>query len=1236
MLPHPFRRAVAATATVAVACALAVTSASAATAAIVPAPISVPAESAPFTLTPIGSHETGVFDESAAEIVHAHGDRLFVVNAVAGSVTVLDYSDPTDLTPLYEIAAEGTANSLAVRDDGLGVIAFEDDDKTAPGRLVFFDADAAAPTILGSVTVGALPDMVTISDDGAYAVVANEGEPADDFSVDPEGSVGVVTLPATKSAPAQGAVRIADFSAFEGDALPAGVRVFGPDVAAPDQNGAPLASNRVSRNLEPEFVAIDGGTAYVALQEANAVAVVEIATAMVTSIRPLGVKDHGTAGNGLDASDRDGIDIRTFAGLKGVYMPDGLNAYTAGGQTFLVTANEGDAREWGDFLDEARVKDLGEDGLAAVCADSPLAAMGGDADLGRLNVVTDLGIADGADCYSELYSYGGRSFSIWTTAGERVFDSGDDFEQITAAALPEYFNSGHDEVEFDSRSDAKGPEPENLAIGSVGERTYAFVGLERIGGIMVYDITDPAAATFVTYANNRDFAFSGEEGLAGAGDLGAEGLEFIAAEDSPTGEPLLAVANEVSGTTTVFAIDDGITEIDILTINDFHGRIEAGNGTDGVVGAAVVAGAVAAHEAENPNTLFVSSGDNIGASTFTSFIQDDEPTVDALVAAGLDVSAVGNHEFDRGFDDLVDRVLPRFGGEADFGLGANVYFAGTDEPALPEYTVKTVDGVRVAFIGTVTEDTARMVDPAGIADIEFGDQREAADRVAAEITTGNLADVIVLLTHSGSAVSGDCGAVASDPSGFGELVRGASAEIDAIVSAHTHQTYACDVPVGGAAGDTRPVIQASEYGKAMGKLELAVDTETKELISIGGSTFPLQGAGYPADPEVAEIVAAAKAIADVEGAKPVGKISGDILRGGTPAGADRGVESTLGNTVADVYLWAASNDAYAGTPAQIGLMNPGGLRADLRFGTDGTVTYRAAAEVQPFANTLVTVTLTGAQLKQLLEEQWQPGKERPKLHLGVSDGFSYEYEDAAPAGEHVRSMSYQGKTIAPTDTFTVVTNSFLANGGDGFLTFAGGTDRTDTGQVDLAATVDYFEAFDVVDPAPLGRAVLATVDNPGQNPGTGTPPAPVNPGGTPPAAGQQTGGDWADVTLSNGGRAEQGGSLRVTVSDLDPGQQIAATLFSDPIVVTGIPAANAAGVTSFSIAIPADFDLGAHRLVITSAGLDPIQVGVTIVRSGALAVTGSELPWGIALAGGFLLVAGGLAFALRSRRPAAH
>lgn len=545
------------------------------------------------------------------------------------------------------------------------------------------------------------------------------------------------------------------------------------------------------------------------------------------------------------------------------------------------------------------------------------------------------------------------------------------------------------------------------------------------------------------------------------------------------------------------------TKIDILTINDFHGRLEAGD--QGVAGAAVVAGAVNAHREANPNTLFVSAGDNIGASTFTSLIQQDDPTIDTLLAARLDVSAVGNHEFDRGFADLRDRVIPRFGGNTDptavtqeqrelgaaYGLGANVYERATGEPALREYAIEDVDGVRVAFIGTVTEDTAVMVDPAGIADIEFGDQAEAADRVAGEIVDGDLADVIVLLTHSGAAESDDCAALLADQSGFGALAVGVSRDIDAIVSAHTHQTYACDVPVEGTDG-TRPVIQASEYGKALGQLELVYDTAAERLLSIEGSTFPLEGA-YPADAGIAEMVAGYVAEADVIGAEPIGEISGDILRGGTPPGNDRGVESSMGNWAADVYLWATSeNPAFAGTRAQIAIMNPGGLRADLLRGVDGVVTYKEAALVQPFANTLVTVTLTGAQIQTALEQQWKTTGDRPKLHLGISEGFSYEYVETSPRSGSIVSMSYLGEPISPEDTFTVVTNSFLSNGGDGFSVFAEGTDRTDTGQVDLDATLAYFRAFDVVDPAPLGRAVAYGDDGagtgPGEQPGSGAEP----------------------------------------------------------------------------------------------------------------------------------------------------
>ena len=1207
-MPSAFlRRKGAVVAVAAVTCALAVAPLPA-MAAVVADPITHSADDAALAVAPIGSFETGVFDASAAEIVAAHGGRLFVVNAQQGSVSVLDASDPTAMSELYTIASEGVANSVAVRADGLGVVAIEAPVKTDPGHLVFFDATADEPTVLGSVEVGALPDMVTVSADGAYAVVANEGEPADDFSVDPEGSIGVVALPSTIAAPTQADVRTADFHAFEGDALPEGVRVFGP---TPHGDDLP-----VSRNLEPEYVTVVGGTAYAAIQEANAIATIDLASATVTDLRSLGFKDHSLPENALDPSDKDDVfEQRTFAGLYGVYMPDGIASYDANGSTYLVTANEGDAREWGDYVEPSRVKDLAEDGYGPVCDDSPLA---GSLDaLARLNVTRELGFDEAAGCYDQLYALGARSFSIWSTDGTQVFDSGAEIEAITAAAIPDHANSNHTEANVEGRSDDKGPEPENLAIGQVGDRTYAFVGLERIGGVIVYDITDPAASSFVTYVNNRDFTVDAEADLSGVGDLGAEGVTFITAEASGTGEPMLAVANEVSGTTTLFSLTDlnalAETAVQVLTINDFHGRIEADGAS---AGAAVLAGAVESFAAENPNTLFVSAGDNIGASTFTSFIQQDTPTIDALVAAGLDVAAVGNHEFDQGFADLTERVLPRYG-DAAFGLGANVIDRASGDAALEAYAVQTVDGVRVAFIGTVTPDTANMVSPDGISTIEFEDQLTAANRVASEITAADAADVVVLLAHDGNATE-DCAALADAQTDFGALVRGASADIDAIVSGHTHQAYVCDVD--GPAG-ARPVIQAHQYGTMLGKLDLTVNTDTKELVSIEGSLVPLTSedgtALFPADPEVQAIVDDAAQVADEAGNKTVGRISADILRGGE-AGSDRGVESTLGNLVADQYLWATSNEAYAGTKAQIGLMNPGGLRADLLYGTDGSVTYRQVADVQPFANTLTTVTLTGAQLKAILEEQWQPeGSSRPKLHLGVSDGFEYTYLVEAARGEHVTSMRFEGAEVAPTDTFTVVTNSFLAAGGDNFTTFADGTDRTDTGQVDLQATVAYFAAHDLVDPAPLGRAI-------------------VDDGAPEPSV---------IVIAGDNGRVAQGGTLNVTVQGLNGGEQIAATLHSDPIVVTGIPAASPEGTTAFAIQIPKDFEVGAHTLVIESDGRAPIETAVEVTAAPTepkptptptppgpgLPITGAEAPYAIGLAAA-LLIAAGLTFVALRRR----
>ena len=532
---------------------------------------------APFDLSVAGTFETGIFDAGASEIVQAHGNRLFSVNADAGSVFAIDMTDPAAMSELYQVGAPGgVANSVAIRDDGLGVVALEDaDDKTAPGRLLFFDANADEPTVLGEVTVGSLPDMVTVSPDGAYAVVANEGEPADDFSSDPEGSVGVVALPDAVAAPSQNDVRTADFHAFEGVELDDSVRdAFGP-----------ILNDEFPRSTtwEPEYVTVQEGTAYVALQEANAIATVDLDTATVTDVFGLGFIDRGVVP--LDASDRDPedaptINIATYPGLYGVPMPDGVHSYRVGDETYIVTANEGDAREWGDYVEPARVKDLGTEdapGTGPLCGN--IEGYDDDAALGRLEVTTEMGFDEQQGCYSELYAFGSRSFSIYSADGELVFDSGAEFEELSARLsenTPLVFNSGHDDNEFDSRSDAKGVEPENLTIGEVDGRSYAFIGFERLGGVIVYDVTDPAAPSYVEYINNRSFdvslgdeyealeeAGASEQELAelvnSVGDLGPEGLDFISAESSPTGVPMIVVVNEVTGSTTLYTLDGAPT-----------------------------------------------------------------------------------------------------------------------------------------------------------------------------------------------------------------------------------------------------------------------------------------------------------------------------------------------------------------------------------------------------------------------------------------------------------------------------------------------------------------------------------------------------------------------------------------------------------------------------------------------------------------------------------------------------
>lgn len=477
-------------------------------------------------LVPIADYRTGITDEGAAEIVAylPESNLFYVVNGADATVDVLrldaDQLSKVDAWDMTEFGAR--ANSVATG-GGYIAVAVEGKTKTERGTLLLYDTTGE---LLRTASTGVLPDAVTFSPDGRFVVVANEGEPSDDYSVDPEGSVSIVRVPSL-------AVSEVAFGDIDPDALDMSVH-------RPSPEGTSLA-----QDLEPEYAAIspDSATAYVTLQENNAVAIIDIASATVTSIIGLGYQDF--SGIPVDVSDRDGRIHLTNWPVRSMMQPDTIATYQWRGQTYFVTANEGDARDYDGYSEEARVSDLR---LDPVLYDSE--TLQRDENLGRLKVTTARGDADGDGDYDTLYGFGGRSFTIWDASGNRVYDPGSRIERQLAAGHPEIFNSEGTPETADSRSDDKGIEPEGLAIGTMYGRTYAFIGLERASGIAVFDITSPRAVRWVGYYPPR-YATAGEDGPP----LAPEGLAFIPAARSPTGDHMLAVAYEVSGSVVLYRLE---------------------------------------------------------------------------------------------------------------------------------------------------------------------------------------------------------------------------------------------------------------------------------------------------------------------------------------------------------------------------------------------------------------------------------------------------------------------------------------------------------------------------------------------------------------------------------------------------------------------------------------------------------------------------------------------------------
>ncbi|MBT9243396.1 choice-of-anchor I family protein [Vibrio splendidus] len=529
------------------------------------------------------------FDTSAAEIVSYDSctDKLYVVNAQAQKVDVLSMdsdSAPTSegYIDLQSAAAAsginiGAANSVSTH-QGLVAVAIENADKQQNGIIALYRSDTLE--LITTYTAGALPDMVSFSKDGRYIASANEGEPNADYSIDPEGSVTLVDL---TNGPLQATVTQIDFKAFnQGQPrhaeLTDKVRISAPNAT-------------VAQDLEPEYLTFaDNGKLYVALQENNALAAIDVASAQVDAILGLGGKPWDSAK--LDASNKDKNigNLQSYAMLEGLYMPDSITSYSVDGNTYIATANEGDGREYGikttqqmcdekgfewdgddyqgtenyttekDFciayVDEVRGKKLDVDANHRLAG-----ALKDNKQLARLKVIKPQGTL-AAD--QKVQAFGSRSFSIWDESGELVFDSGDDFARIVLEQDPANFNSTNDNNQSgDDRSDDKGVEPEAIEVAEINGKHYAFVGLERQGGIMVYDVTQPKSASFISYLNNRDFTQPvctkvDEDGdcdndiyNSKAGDLGPESIKYF----TRSGNHFIAVGNEVSGSTSVYRVE---------------------------------------------------------------------------------------------------------------------------------------------------------------------------------------------------------------------------------------------------------------------------------------------------------------------------------------------------------------------------------------------------------------------------------------------------------------------------------------------------------------------------------------------------------------------------------------------------------------------------------------------------------------------------------------------------------
>lgn len=974
-------------------------------------------EGAPIQLSRTGDVTLGTADADGgvAEIVSYNPDngKAYVVNGQEGMLNVVTVNEDGSLTTEESIQVQSLIDGFAYGDmtsvavDPVNdhvVIALQAADYAAQGRIAVLDYDG---NLLESYETGVQPDMVTVSSDGRWILTADEGEPREGYSdgtVDPAGSVTLVNTETDE-------VKVIGFDGFDSSSLAEEGILFNK------VDGQILSA---AQDLEPEYIALndDSTKAYVSLQEANAIAVLDIAAGEFTSIRSLGFQDLSAEGSSPDLVEDGRYAAASYSNAVGVRMPDGISAFEINGTTYLAMANEGDAREWGDFSNEAKADITDSEGNTAD-------------EVRVLDPEVTAGLEEGTD-----YLFGSRSFSIFNAdTMELVYDSGNDFEKYTSEYLSWWFNCSNDDLDIDSRSAKKGPEPETVTVRQMGDRWYAFVGLERIGGVMVYDVTSPSEVSYVNYINTRDF--SGKI----TGDVAPEGLAFIPAEASPSGSPILLAACEVSGTLAAYTLSGSAVPAPedpesagavVLYTNDVHCA------TDGY---SYLAAYRAQLMEEGYDVITVDAGDAIQGEAIGS-TSEGAAIVDIMNTVGYDYGVPGNHEFDYGLDRFLE-IASGDDAEAQYEyLSCNFIDLQTGETVFAPYDIVEMNGENVAFVGISTPETYTKSTPTYFQDengnfIYSFSENAFYDTIqnAVDSSREEGADRVIAVGHLGIEGTTE-GWKSTD-------VIANTTGIDAFIDAHSHETIqksTCE----NADGEMIPLTSTGTKFANFGVMTLNEDgTYTTELIS-------------PASVDTDSSEAAAEAYQTVQDKvdgyneelaylnEKLGTSETELtINDAEGVRRIRSGETNMGDFVADAYRVM--------TGADIALVNGGGIRDSIAA---GDVTRKDLMDVNPWNNEMCVIRATGQQILDALEHGARMNPEESGGFLQVS-GLTYEIHNYLESPvltdsmemfqgidetkeRRVQNVMIGGEALDPDKTYTVAGSFYtLQEQGDGFTMFDG-------------------------------------------------------------------------------------------------------------------------------------------------------------------------------------------------------